>query len=95
PEPPLTLNPPNDDEARRLAELERQRKEEEERRKWERLRAPQVISDNAAATAGSVNPDSNGSSNATQPDDDPNRRFLASVSAAGVDTARATKNPRI
>lgn len=95
PEPPLAINPPNDDEARRLAELERQRQEEEERRKWERLRAPQVISDNAAAAAASVNPDSSGSTNAAQPDDDPNRRFLASVSAAGVDTARATKNPRI
>ncbi len=95
PEPPLAVNPPNDDEARRLAELERHRQEEEERRKWERLRAPQVISDNAAAAAGAANPDSNGTSNAAQPDDDPNRRFLASVSAAGVDTVRATKNPRI
>jgi type IV secretion system protein VirB10 len=95
PEPPLAVAPPNDDEARRLAELERQRQEEEERRRWERLRAPQVISDNAAAAAGSMNTDANGSSNAAQPDDDPNRRFLASVSAAGVDTARATKNPRI
>ena len=41
------MAPPNDDEARRLAELERQR-QEEERRKWERLRAPQVIRDNAS-----------------------------------------------
>jgi type IV secretion system protein VirB10 len=95
PEPPLAVAPANDDEARRLAELERQRQEEEERRKWERLRAPQVISDNAAASAGAVNPDSNGTAAASQPDDDPNRRFLASVSAAGVDIARATKNPRI
>ncbi len=41
--------PPDDGEARRLAELERQRREEEERRKWERLRAPQVVADNADA----------------------------------------------
>jgi len=85
--------PPNDDEARRLAELERQR-QEEERRKWERLRAPQVIADNASATAAAANPnDTNQAAGA--PDDDPNRRFLASVSAAGVDVSRATKNNRI
>jgi type IV secretion system protein VirB10 len=85
--------PPNDDEARRLAELERLR-QEEERRKWERLRAPQVIADNASATAAAANPnDTNQAAGA--PDDDPNRRFLASVSAAGVDVSRATKNNRI
>ncbi|GLK73640.1 type IV secretion system protein VirB10 [Ancylobacter dichloromethanicus] len=94
PEPPLVSSPANDDDARRLAELERRRQEEEERRRWERLRAPQVISDNAAATAATTNPDSNAAASAT-PDEDPNRRFLASVSAAGVDVARATKNDRI
>mgnify|MGYP002716501846 CR=1 FL=1 len=93
PAPPLTMVPPNDDEARRLAELERLR-QEEERRKWERLRAPQVIADNASATAAAANPnDTNQAAGA--PDDDPNRRFLASVSAAGVDVSRATKNNRI
>ncbi len=93
PAPPLTMVAPNDDEARRLAELERQR-QEEERRKWERLRAPQVIADNASATAAAANPnDTNQAAGA--PDDDPNRRFLASVSAAGVDVSRATKNNRI
>ncbi len=92
PEPPLAAAPPNDDEARRLAELERQRLEEE-RRRWERLRAPQVIADNAAAANG-ANPD-DGSRAASGPEDDPNRRFLASVSAAGVEVSRATKNNRI
>lgn len=91
PEPPLAGVPPNDDEARRLAELERQR-QEEKRRKWERLRAPQVIADNASA-ANTANPD-DGSRVASGPEDDPNRRFLASVSAAGVEVARATKNNR-
>lgn len=93
PEPPLAAAPPNDDEARRLAELERQRLEEE-RRRWERLRAPQVIADNAAAAANGANPD-DGSRAASGPEDDPNRRFLASVSAAGVEVSRATKNNRI
>lgn len=93
PEPPLAAAPPNDDEARRLAELERQRLEEE-RRRWERLRAPQVIADNAAATANGANPD-DGSRAGSGPEDDPNRRFLASVSAAGVEVSRATKNNRI
>lgn len=94
PEPPLPAAMPNDDEARRLAELERQRLAEEERRKWERLRAPQVISDNSATAAGAINPEGP-SGTAAAADDDPNRRFLASVSAAGVDVSRAARNSRI
>ena len=93
PEPPLAGAPPNDDEARRLAELERQR-QEEERRKWERLRAPQVIADHAAAATNQSNAE-DGSRAAGGPEDDPNRRFLSSVSAAGVEVSRATKNNRI
>ena len=94
PEPPLALAAPNDDEARRLAELERQRQAEEERRKWERLRSGQVISDNAAAVASAGGADGR-HANAATADNDPNRRFLASVSADGVDVAHATKNARI
>lgn len=93
PEPPAISAQTNDDEARRLAELERQR-QEEERRKWERLRAPQVITDNAAANATTSNPDGSTRTVPAQ-DDDPNRRFLASVSNTGVDIARATRNDRI
>ncbi|HXH47641.1 MAG TPA: type IV secretion system protein VirB10 [Bradyrhizobium sp.] len=53
-----------------------------------------MIADNASATAAAANPnDTNQAAGA--PDDDPNRRFLASVSAAGVDVSRATKNNRI
>ncbi len=92
PEPPLVAAPPNDDEARRLAELERQR-QEEERRRWERLRAPQVIADNASAAAATNGED--GPRGPAGNEDDPNRRFLASVSAAGVEVARASKNDRI
>ncbi len=102
--PPLTLPAPlppetqppaaiaNDDDAQREAELERQR-QEEERRKWERLRAPQVISDNAAANAAEAAADGNHAPAGQE--DDPNRRFLASVSNAGVETSKATKNQRI
>jgi type IV secretion system protein VirB10 len=93
PEPPLLAAPPNDDEAQRLAELERQR-QEAERRRWERLRAPQVITDNAAAAANVANP-ADGGRATSGPEDDPNRRFLASVSSAGVEVSRATKNSRI
>lgn len=94
PEPPLPAAAPNDDEARRLAELERQRLAEEERRRWERLRAPQVISDNSAMAAAPGNAEGS-SGPAAAADDDPNRRFLASVSAAGVDVSHATRNSRI
>lgn len=94
PEPPLPAAAPNDAEAQRLAELERQRLAEEERRKWERLRAPQVISDNSATAVGARKPESSPGGGASA-DDDPHRRFLASVSAVGVDVARATMNNRI
>lgn len=98
PAPPPPEAPPapaaaiNDDEARRLAELERQR-QEEERRKWERLRAPQVIADNAEAANAAGSPEAAHGSSGQE--DDPNRKFLASVANAGVETAKATKNDRI
>jgi type IV secretion system protein VirB10 len=89
--------PPDDGEARRLAELERQRREEEERRKWERLRAPQVVADNADASmpgrAGGDN--ANAARGPADREDDPNRRFLASAGSAGVEVSTATKNNRI
>jgi len=69
-----------DDEARRLAELERLR-QEEERRKWERFRAPQVISDNANPGALASN-SGDAARGAAAQDDDPNRRFLSSVANA-------------
>lgn len=93
PEPPLALSAPNDDEARRLAELERLR-QEEERRKWERFRAPQVIADNASPSDAAGSPADPARAAAGQ-DEDPNRRFLASVASAGVEIAKAVKNDRI
>ena len=92
PEPPLAYPSPVDDEARRLAELERLR-QEEERRRWERFRAPQVIADNANSVTDGARTEAG--SLGAGPDEDPNRRFLASVSSAGVEVARATKNTRI
>lgn len=89
--------PPDDGEARRLAELERLRREEEERRKWERLRAPQVVADNADASmpgrAGAEN--ANAARGPAEREDDPNRRFLASAGSAGIEVSTATKNNRI
>ena len=92
------FNPNDDAEERRLAELERQRLAEEERRKWERLRAPQVVADNADANMGAAR--SSGAGEAARPgtverEEDPNRRFLASAGSAGVETSVATKNNRI
>ncbi len=100
PVPVLQPQPPparaNDDEARRLAELERLRLEEE-RRKWERFRAPQVIADNSGAGAQPQNlaGENGGARTGADQETDPNRRFLASVSNAGVEIAKASKNERI
>lgn len=94
----IPFNPNDDAEERRLAELERQRLAEEERRKWERLRAPQVVADaNDGSTIGSAR---TGAGEAARPgtserEEDPNRRFLASAGSAGVETSVATRNPRI
>jgi len=93
PEAPLLMPESSDDEARRLAELERLR-QEEERRKWERFRAPQVIADNADPEKSAGIADASDSS-ADGQSDDPNSRFLSSVSNAGVEVSKATKNERI
>lgn len=93
PEPSPALAAPGDDEAQRLAELERLRQEEEKRR-WERLRAPQVITD-GAVLPNEANGDAEGGRGAGGVDDDPNHRFLTSVSAQGVEVAKAVKNNRI
>lgn len=91
--PPVVTN--DDDEARRLAELERQR-QEAERLQWERFRSPQVIGDNSSNASGTGNlGDQTGAGGVADADNDPNRRFLASASNTGVETARATKNNRI
>lgn len=93
PEPPLVLAPPGADDAGQLTELERQR-QEEERRRWERLRAPQVIAD-GATLPGETTADAETGRGVSGIDDDPNHRFLTSVSVAGVEVARATRNNRI
>jgi type IV secretion system protein VirB10 len=52
------------------------------------------MADNAAAAASRSNAE-DGARAGAGPEDDPNRRFLSSVSAAGVEVSRATKNNRI
>ncbi len=93
PEPAPVLAQPGDDEAQRLAELERLR-QEEERRRWERFRAPQVVTD-GAALPGEGSADADAGRGTGGADDDPNHRLLTSVSAQGVETAKATRNNRI
>lgn len=104
PPPPPPLQPPvqqtavpDDSEARRLAEEERLRLAEEERKKWERLRAGQLVAD-SGGTAGETrgtNRTGSGTVAADNTEDDPNRRFLARTGQAGVEVSEATKNPRI
>ena len=104
PPPPPPLQPPiqeatvpDDSEARRLAEEERLRLAEEERKKWERLRAGQLVAD-SGGTAGETrgtNRNGSGTVAADNTEDDPNRRFLARTGQAGVEVSEATKNPRI
>ena len=96
PIPPLTAQAPSADdaEAKRLAELERQRLAEEERKKWERLRAPQVVADNANTGALDAAKASEKGAAGTGAEDDPNRRFLASAGSAGVDVSTVNKLDR-
>lgn len=104
PPPPPPLQPPiqeatvpDDSEARRLAEEERLRLAEEERKKWERLRAGQLVADSGGAPGENMGTNRNGSGGvaADNTEDDPNRRFLARTGQAGVEVSEATKNPRI
>ncbi len=78
----------DDSEARRLAA-------EEERRRWERLRSPQLVTDGAVGAAGALGKDEKGSGATGAVEDDANRRFLASTGSAGVERSVATKNERI
>lgn len=105
PPPPITppapmVMMPNDDEARRLAELERQRLAEEEKQKWVRLRAPQLVAD-AGGTGGTgtgldgSSPSANSNDTGIAQEDDPNRRFLSRASNSKVTVSVATQNKRI
>lgn len=98
--PPAPLSPPvgvvNDDaEARRLAELERKRLEEEERQRWARLRAGSLVADHGGNGGSLDGRTENGPAATPNPEDDPNRRFLARAGNASVEMSAAIKNPRI
>lgn len=93
PAPPLE----DDAEARRRAEEERQRLAEEERRKWERLRARQIVTDGgdmAGSAAEGLPGQGAAGASALEGEEDPNRRFLARASQDGAETSKATRNPR-
>jgi len=102
---PTVIQQSDNGEAARLAELERQRLADEERRRWERLRAKQLIADDGSENgqnAGGENLGGAGPSDASGPvsvqgeaeEEDTNTRFLKNASSTGVDIASATKNPR-
>jgi type IV secretion system protein VirB10 len=78
----------DDAESRRLAA-------EEERRRWEHLRAPQLVADGAVGAAAAGNTERGGSGASEIADDDANRRFLARAGSAGVERSIATRNERI
>lgn len=97
---PPPISPPmplvnDDEEARRLAELERQRLVEEERRRWERLRAGSIVADNAQQLGDQGPANTNPAGAPQAQDDDPNRRFMARTANAGVEMSQASFNPRI
>lgn len=103
PAPVAPISPPqvarDDAEARRLAELERQRLAEEERRRWERLRAGQMVTDGGGTGGTGMSLDeakaANDAANTVVQEDDPNRRFLAQASRGRVDVSKATRNERV
>ncbi|MGL4243463.1 MAG: type IV secretion system protein VirB10 [Beijerinckiaceae bacterium] len=77
---------PVDDSARRAAE-------EAERRRWERLRSPMMVFDDGAS--GSATAASGDRAVVAAPDEDPNRRFLASIGSQDVETSVARRIERI
>ena len=94
PAPPMAVVQ-DDSEARRLAELERQRLAEEETRKWDRLKAPQVVADSGVSgSADSAKAGGSPASATAEHEDDPNKRFLASAGSAGVDVSKADRIER-
>jgi type IV secretion system protein VirB10 len=89
--PPAPVQPapppqPSDDSARRAAE-------EAERRRWERLRSPMMVFDDSATGAASAA--SGDRAVVATPDEDPNRRFLASIGSQDVETSVARRIERI
>ena len=72
---------------------------EEERKKWERLRAGQLIADGgstlSANGAAAATGEKDGAGAGAVAEEDGNRRFLATAGSAGVEKAVATKNDRI
>jgi type IV secretion system protein VirB10 len=89
--PPAPVQPPPqpgpvDDSARRAAE-------DAERRRWERLRSPMMVFDDGATGTGSAA--AGDRAVVAAPDEDPNRRFLASIGSQDVETPVARRIERI
>jgi type IV secretion system protein VirB10 len=99
PPPPVVVQAPpmiDEEAARRAAEEAARRKREEELR-LARLQSNMIVVDqgtiNSAASnmAGSAN---SPSAQAIASEDDPNRKFVASVSSQDIETVKATRNDR-
>ena len=99
--PPTALAaPPFPDAAAQKDDAEEKRRlAEEERKRWERLRAPQLVADGGAGIAGAPPRDGAGAANAPgaspATEEDGNRRFLATAGSAGTERSVATKNERV
>jgi type IV secretion system protein VirB10 len=97
--PPMVM-PPDDSEARRLAEAERIRLAEEERLRKEAqaraaaaLRSPMLMVD-AVTPASPAAANDAGAFKVQGPNEDPNRRFLENASANDVERSRANRIDR-
>jgi len=72
-------------------DAERRRLEDEERRRWERLRSPMTVIDATVVVADGA---AGATARLSEKDEDANRRFLSNAAGAGVDSAQAIRNDR-
>lgn len=98
--PPVVIQAPPmvDEEAARRAAEEAARLKREEELRLARLQSNMIVVDQGATNAAGTNLMGSGDqsiSSAGAADDDPNRKFVASVAAQDVETVKATRNERI
>lgn len=99
PPPPVVIQAPpmiDEEAARRAAEDAARRKREEELR-LARLQSNMIVVDQGAINSAASNMAGSANSPSTQAiasEDDPNRKFVASVSSQDIETVKATRNDR-
>jgi len=96
-EPVVIAAPPVDDGAARRAAEEEERARKAEELRQARLRSNMLVIDQAQQTVArnSLIGADPSVTNGALPDDDPNRKFVASVAAQDVESVSATRNDRI